>query len=1092
MTDLIGSVIAHYRLDSLLGDGGMGSVYRAYDLNLDRSVAIKLMHAHFARRSEFRSRLTQEAKAAANLDHPSIVGIYEFGQSNGDLYLAMEYIGGGSLRAHLGHLQTEGRYLPYLQSMQIGAQISDALDFSHGKGVIHRDVKPSNIMLKRLDRSDESGGFAFRAVLTDFGLVKLLEGDSLTQTGMTMGTPTYMSPEQCEGLPLDGRSDIYSLGVVIYELVTNRLPFEFKSLSEAMAAHMRGQKPIPARQIRGDLPDYLDDLLNKALAKDPDDRFGSGQEMAEALRASRSGFSSSPTQVFESSEAPLATSMEQDVPDSGYRLRIEAPGQASSIAQMNQVVINIGRNPDNDIVLPTEGVSRRHAQFKWTSTGWIIHDLGGINGTKLDGSRLRSGEADVYQAGSTIEIGPYKLVLEFPEADVSPVAAGLLASQAVEPGDELQVDTNQIRVPLELYLAKDTISIDAGRETEIALEVVNRGDEDDRVSPRIHGLPTSWVTQPEIFIHVPAGETVSIPLVIHPPQHTESRAGRQRFRIELVSQRYSGMEPAISATLIIRAFESFEMTMEPRRIRLAGNIRVTLRNTGNAKNDFSVVGRNPAGKITIRGERGRITLEPGQTATVDLRLEERRRSIFGSRETTDFVIEVKTASGAHQSFRGKATTRPLLPTGVVYALALFLVFVCVLVALVLIFQNLRSGEGFGGFDFIGDSNSPAASAATLTSESAAPLSAQETSQAATAIASGDRDGDGLSDSQEQYYGTNLENPDTDQDLLSDSEELLILGTNPLLRDTDGDKLSDGEEVRSVRTDPTNPDSDGDGIVDGDEIIMGSDPLDDQDPPGVSTATSPPPSNTPAPSTPTNAVTPTPVDTHTAIPTTTPIPSDTPVPTSSATDSPTATSSPTNTPTQVSTTTPSLICVTTPPTIDGTVQVSEWGSAPLLELMPEGNGDRIAVIYAMRDAENLYLSSIMRDPTTNPTSDSIEIYFDANSNAGDPDFGDLLIQVMRDGTQLTWIGIGDNQDDNSWDPLFSSPEWRAVTAEPEGDRWAIEIEIELEEDLAQLVDGNSFASMFAVQYTGSEALWPEGALGNDAGTWGKFLNSSCQP
>jgi hypothetical protein len=161
-------------------------------------------------------------------------------------------------------------------------------------------------------------------------------------------------------------------------------------------------------------------------------------------------------------------------------------------------------------------------------------------------------------------------------------------------------------------------------------------------------------------------------------------------------------------------------------------------------------------------------------------------------------------------------------------------------------------------------------------------------------------------------------------------------------------------------------------------------------------------------------------------------------------------------------------------------------------MPEGDGDRIAVIYALRDAENLYLSSEIRDPTSDPASDSIEIYFDANNNAGDPDFGDRLFQVLRDGAQLTWSGVGDNNDDNSWDPLFTSPEWSAVTSEPESDKWVVEIKIELKKDLTQLVDGDSFASMFAVQYTGHEAKWPEEALGNNAGTWQQFLNSSCQP
>jgi len=248
MTTIIGQTIGNrYRLDALLGDGGMGTVYRAYDLNLDRHVAIKLMHSHFARQEEFRRRLEQEARTAAQLDHPSIVRVYDFGDSDLGLFIAMEYVDGGSLRDHLRRLQRLQKFLPLTQSLQIALQIAEALDYAYRRrAIIHRDVKPGNIILKRLSRPDEAGSQPFRALLTDFGLVKLQEGVSFTQSGATVGTPTYMSPEQCEGRELDGRSDLYSLGVVLYELVTNQLPFTFQTLSEAIATHQRGIRPATA------------------------------------------------------------------------------------------------------------------------------------------------------------------------------------------------------------------------------------------------------------------------------------------------------------------------------------------------------------------------------------------------------------------------------------------------------------------------------------------------------------------------------------------------------------------------------------------------------------------------------------------------------------------------------------------------------------------------------------------------------------------------------------------------------------------------------------------------------------------------------
>ncbi len=390
MADLVGQTIAHYRLDDWIGDGGMGSVYKAYDLNLERITALKLMHPHYAHLPEFRARLAQEAKTSAKLDHTSIVHIYGFGEFEARLYIAMEYIGGGNLRSHLTRLQKSKRYLPLDQSLQIVAQIADALDYAHENGVIHRDVKPSNILLKRLKKSDKPNEQPFRAVLTDFGLVKVVEGQDLTESGMTVGTPTYMSPEQCQGIDLDGRSDLYSLGVVLYELVTNRLPYELKSLSEAIAVHLRGTAPKSPTAIRSDLPAVMDSLILRALSKERGDRYKSGSEMSANLRSAIAALGGLTTEVYAREDLDINEDGQVLSETGHYFLRIETPGQETRFVQLTRHSINIGRSADNDIVLPSDGVSRNHARLEYQSGQWLVADHGGINGTWLNNRRLFS------------------------------------------------------------------------------------------------------------------------------------------------------------------------------------------------------------------------------------------------------------------------------------------------------------------------------------------------------------------------------------------------------------------------------------------------------------------------------------------------------------------------------------------------------------------------------------------------------------------------------------------------------------------------------------------------------------------------------
>ncbi len=271
MTDtFLGSMILseRYKISERVGTGGMARVFKAHDTNLDRPVAIKILHDHLASDATFKERFEREAKFIASLNHPNIVQIYDFNvveSAAGSLYyMVMPFIPGKTLRDILEALAEQSRRLPVDRALEIFKDICDALSYAHKRGMIHRDVKPANILFDEHDR----------AVLTDFGIARLAEGSSLTQDGVTTGTPSYMSPEQVGGGPVDMRSDVYALGIILFEMLAGTVPYADESAVSTMLKHIQAPVPIMSDYLAEANP-ALDAVIGRALAKHPDDRFPS-------------------------------------------------------------------------------------------------------------------------------------------------------------------------------------------------------------------------------------------------------------------------------------------------------------------------------------------------------------------------------------------------------------------------------------------------------------------------------------------------------------------------------------------------------------------------------------------------------------------------------------------------------------------------------------------------------------------------------------------------------------------------------------------------------------------------------------------------
>jgi len=265
-----GQMLGVYRIISKVGQGGMATVYKAYQPSMDRNVAIKVLPGQLAESPEFAARFQQEARIIARLEHPHILPVFDYGEDNGVTYFVMRYLDAGSLKDKMG-----SGPLSLSEIDRVFTQLADALGYAHARGIVHRDLKPANALI-------DSDGNLF---LTDFGIAKLLESASprLTQTDAIMGTPAYISPEQAQAQPVDRRSDIYSLGIILYELVTGRVPFVADTPLAVILKHLSDPMPLPSI-LKPDIPDAIEKVILKALAKNPADRFGTTSEFVTAWK----------------------------------------------------------------------------------------------------------------------------------------------------------------------------------------------------------------------------------------------------------------------------------------------------------------------------------------------------------------------------------------------------------------------------------------------------------------------------------------------------------------------------------------------------------------------------------------------------------------------------------------------------------------------------------------------------------------------------------------------------------------------------------------------------------------------------------------
>ncbi len=671
MDSLIDRSLNRYKIIELLGKGGIGAVYKARDGLLQRIVAIKVMDPELASQPNFRNRFLQEARIAARLDHPNIVQVHDFGEAENYLYIVMEYIPGNNMRQMLQSLRSQKQWVVLNEAVRIVIEVARALEYVHKQGVTHRDIKPDNLMLK----PEPSDDLPYRVIITDLGLAQLentIEGE---EGHSSMGTPAYMSPEQALGQPTDARSDVYSLGVLLYELTVGKLPFAAKTIAEAR--HYHASVPVPQpRSIHPELPEQLEQVILKALEKDPARRYANTAEMAAALETAMPAVEeevSNPTEVEDTVSLVTQydlTPAEEFVPPTIFRnnqqnfIEILFPDQTIHRVAIKPGGDTIGRDPSNDIVLEGPKVSRRHGRVEYDGKQYWISDLNSKNGTYLAGKRLVPGTPEAWKPDQTVRIGDFYLNLKLsgalppdlqetlPPKNLEAPNPTLLAAPPNRPAGGNTVG---------IFMETLQLSVIPGNAVTANLIVMNRGQTVDHLRVSIQGIPANWIPSPPPVLQLAPGGQQEVRLIIQPPQSPQTKPGRYPLNIRVYSTDNAERNGQVDALMNVGVFTRFAAELRPRQISDDHTAVVSVQNQGNARESFTVSPVDTFDELAFDPPDAHLSLAEGEAAAVEFRASSRRRRLFGGARTLPFNANVAPSNGIGKTLTGEVLTSGVFP-----------------------------------------------------------------------------------------------------------------------------------------------------------------------------------------------------------------------------------------------------------------------------------------------------------------------------------------------------------------------------------------------------------------------------------------------
>lgn len=681
MSSLIGQTLDHYRIDREIGQGGMGLIYQATDLQLQRPVAIKVMHSNLATHQQFRQRFTQEARAASSLEnHPHIVRVLDFNPTH--LYIVMELITGGSLRDYLNRMAPMAVLVSFTESLELVGQIADALDYAHQHGMTHRDVKPENILLK--PNASPQGRLPYQAMLTDFGLAKLSESVAFSLTGAKpMGTFPYMAPEFFQALPVDGRADIYALGVVLYEMTVGRLPFKPQNVMEAYRMHTSESAPPPST-FRPEYPKALSQVVMKCLAKRPDDRYDTAKKLVNVLRRLQLDLNTdSVTETHMDTLKTQAGSMPKPRPLSRSPLLPAAPdedsivlqaeGQSARIIPISKQIMVIGRDPGSDIVLPDPFISRSHAILERSADGaYWIKDLRSTNHSVLGETPLRADIPETWTFGQTLQIGAYVLRLE-PGSKRKTFELALpnnivlipatdheeenLATDAVKdnkpPPRVLRKNAEMDIQPIRISMSPIHARVTPAESVEVKVTIANYGPTPDKVTVDVRGVPGSWAVVSPSEILLEPNQHASATVHFTPPDHWSSSAGRHTYTLRVHSSNQQMEVELITGVLHIADLYRLSTELHPKRVYGSGITSLALTNLGNAPVNLTIQVTEPENELQIDPSKLQASITPGQTETLQIMVQPLPDTLVHGGKLFTYDIRIQAEHGDFTALKGE-------------------------------------------------------------------------------------------------------------------------------------------------------------------------------------------------------------------------------------------------------------------------------------------------------------------------------------------------------------------------------------------------------------------------------------------------------